>query len=157
MPPQPDDRGDMLRFADALTADAPPRTVWKILHDPGRFPEWWAGFATVDDSGFAPGAEGGETSFTAFLDPSLYQDWDPARPMVNSVRSRADENRVVISCLLAEIEFDWHLEPRDDGRGTRIEVNVAVPARRANRFELQRTIIEASIRRLARLAEAAAA
>ena len=38
---------------------------------------------------------------------------------------------------------------------TRIEVAVAVPDNRSGRFELQRTIIEASIRRLARLAEAA--
>jgi hypothetical protein len=74
--------------------------------------------------------------------------------MVHSVRSHASGDRVVISCLVADIQFDWRLAPRDGGRSTLVEVEVAVPERRANRFALQRTILEASIRRLARLAEA---
>jgi hypothetical protein len=57
--------------------------------------------------------------FTAFLDQSLYQDMDPGRPMVHSVRSHAAGDRVVISCLVAEIEFDWRLAPVDGGLGTR--------------------------------------
>ena len=143
----------MLTFEDSLTTTAPPRTVWKILHDPARFPEWWAGFARVEED---PGGDGEGMRFTAFLDQSLYQDMDPGRPMVHSVHSHAAGDRVVISCLVAEIEFDWRLAPVEGGRGTRIQVAVAVPDRRAARFELQRTIIEASIRRLARLAEDAA-
>ncbi len=143
----------MLTFQDSLTTTASPRTVWKILHDPARFPEWWAGFARVEEDAQGDG-EG--MRFTAFLDQSLYQDMDPGRPMVHSIRSHAAGDRVVISCLVAEIEFDWRLAPVDDGRGTRIQVAVAVPERRAGRFELQRTIVEASIRRLARLAEDAA-
>ncbi len=82
------------------------------------------------------GRQDAEGRFTAFLDQSLYQDMDPDRPMVHSLRSARDEDRVVISCLVAEIEYDWRLAPLDDGRGTRIEVTVAVPERRANRFEL---------------------
>ena len=142
----------MLTFEDSLTTAAPPRTVWKILHDPARFPEWWAGFARVEE-----GVEndGGVSGFTAFLDQSLYQDMDPGRPMVHRVESDAAADRVVISCLVADIEFAWRLAPVEGGRGTLIEVAVAVPDNRAGRFELQRTIIEASIRRLARLAEAA--
>lgn len=134
----------MLTFTDSLVAPVPPRTVWKILHDPGRFPEWWAGFASVED---------GEAGFTAFLDPSLYQDMEPERPMAHSVRSHAGEDRVVISCLVADIEYDWRLAALDGGRSTHIEVEVAVPERRSNRFELLRTIMGASIRRLAHLAE----
>lgn len=147
----------MLTFSDSLVTSAPPRTVWKILHDPGRFPEWWAGFASVEGDAPAPAGEDAEGRFTAFLDTSLYQDMPPDRPMVHSVRSHASGDRVVISCLVAEIQFDWRLAPRDEGRSTLIEVQVAVPERRANRFALQRTILEASIRRLARLAEATAA
>jgi uncharacterized protein YndB with AHSA1/START domain len=142
----------VLTFEDSLTTTAPPRTVWKILHDPARFPEWWAGIARVEEGA---GDDGGGSGFTAFLDQSLYQDMDPGRPMVHSVRSDAATDRVVISCLVANIEFEWRLTPAEGGGGTRIEVAVAVPENRAGRLELQRTIIEASIRRLARLAEAA--
>ncbi len=143
----------MLTFTDSLVAAARPRDVWKILHDPGRFPEWWAGLASVQDVSGDLADEEPEASFTAFLDESLYQDMDPRRPMVHRVRSMADEDRVVISCLLADIEYDWRLTPLDRGRSTRIEVVVGVPERRRNRYELQRTIIGASIRRLASLAE----
>ena len=140
----------MLTFEDSLTTSAPPRTVWKILHDPARFPEWWAGFARIEEG---EEGDGGLSGFTAFLDQSLYQDMDPGRPMAHSVRSDAASDRVVISCLVANIEFEWRLARVEAGGGTRIEVAVAVPDNRAGRFELQRTIIEASIRRLARLAE----
>lgn len=27
---------------------APPEEVWKLLYDPARFPEWWAGIAAVE-------------------------------------------------------------------------------------------------------------
>jgi uncharacterized protein YndB with AHSA1/START domain len=143
----------VLTFEDSLTTTAPPRTVWKILHDPARFPEWWAGIARVEEG--AEDDRGGVSGFTAFLDQSLYQDMDPGRPMGHSVQSDAASDRVVISCLVANIDFEWRLAPVEGGRGTHIEVAVAVPDNRAGRFELQRTIIEASIRRLARLAEAA--
>ena len=141
----------MLTFEDSLTTSAPPRKVWKVLHDPARFPEWWAGFARIEEG---EEDDGGLSGFTAFLDQSLYQDMDPARPMAHSVRSDAATDRVVISCLVANIEFEWRLAPVEAGGGTRIEVAVTVPDNRAGRFELQRTIVEASIRRLARLAEA---
>jgi len=146
----------MLTFTDTMVAAARPRAIWKILHDPGRFPEWWAGLASVEDVSDAVADEDPEGSFTAFLDDSLYQDMDPRRPMVHRLRSVADEHRVVISCLLADIEYDWRLTPLEEGRSTRIEVVVGVPERRRNRYELQRTIIGASIRRLASLAEGAA-
>ena len=58
-----------------------------------------------------------------------------------------------MSCLVADIEYDWRLSPLAEGGGTRIEVTVATPERRANRFEAIRAIIGASIRRLAGLAE----
>lgn len=147
----------MRTFTDTLIAAARPRAVWKILHDPGRFPEWWAGLASVEEVSGNLAAEDAEGSFTAFLDGSLYQDMDPRRPMVHRLRTVAEEDRVVISCLLADIEYDWRLTPVDGGRSTRIEVTVGVPERVGKRYELQRTIIGASIRRLAGLAEGPAA
>ena len=38
------------------TAAAPVEDVWKLLFDPSRFPEWWAGIETV-----RVGAEGALT------------------------------------------------------------------------------------------------
>ncbi len=145
----------VLSFTDSLETAARPRAVWKVLHDPGRFPEWWAGLASIADVAAEPDAAGGEGQFTAFLDQSLFQDMDPGRPMVHSLRSSSDEDRVVVSCLVADIEYDWRLSPLADGSGTRIDVTVVMPERRENRFELIRAIIGASIRRLAALAEGA--
>lgn len=50
--PPPPTRGD--RYAEfVLTArsQAPVEEVWKLLHDPARFPEWWAGIETVRPDG----------------------------------------------------------------------------------------------------------
>jgi uncharacterized protein YndB with AHSA1/START domain len=141
----------MLRFSDSAVAAAGPRAVWKILHDPARFSEWWAGFATVED--VEPGDDA-ETRFTIYVDTAVYDDVDPRRPMVHALRCSAEGERVVVSCLVADIEFDWRLAPIEGGRATRIDVDVAVPERRADRYDLQRGIIATSVRRLAALAEA---
>ena len=33
----------MQSFHDTATSAAPPEEVWKLLYDPARFPDWWAG------------------------------------------------------------------------------------------------------------------
>jgi hypothetical protein len=38
----------MPSFERSATAAAPPEEVWKVLYDPARFPEWWAGIETVE-------------------------------------------------------------------------------------------------------------
>ena len=141
---------DVLRFTERAVAAVAPRQVWKILHDPARFSEWWSGYASIEDVGAVGGAE---TRFTAYLDQAVYEDMDPRRPMDMAVRTHGDGERVVVSCLVANIEFDWRLQPLNGGRETRIDVAVAVPERRANRFELMRRIVDDSIPRLVRLAE----
>jgi len=140
----------VLRFTESAVAAVRPREVWKILHDPGRFPEWWAGYASIEDVGAIDEAE---KRFTAYLDKAVYEDMDPRRPMDMALRTHGDGERVVVSCLVADIEFDWHLQPLNGGRETRIDVAVAVPERRANRYELMRRIVDDSIPRLIRLAE----
>jgi uncharacterized protein YndB with AHSA1/START domain len=40
----------MPTFDDATTTRAPVEEVWKLLYDPARFPDWWAGVATVEPS-----------------------------------------------------------------------------------------------------------
>ena len=37
----------MPTFTLTAQAPAPVEEVWKLLHDPARFPEWWAGVETV--------------------------------------------------------------------------------------------------------------
>jgi uncharacterized protein YndB with AHSA1/START domain len=37
----------MPSFALTAHAQAPVEEVWKLLHDPSRFPEWWSGVETV--------------------------------------------------------------------------------------------------------------
>ena len=43
----------MPAFTPTTHAPAPVEEVWKLLHDPGRYPEWWEGIETV-----ATGADG---------------------------------------------------------------------------------------------------
>ena len=41
----------MPSFVLTARAQAPVEEVWKLLHDPARFPEWWAGVETVRPDG----------------------------------------------------------------------------------------------------------
>ena len=38
----------MPSFHDTATSTAAPEDVWKLLYDPSRFPDWWAGIDTVE-------------------------------------------------------------------------------------------------------------
>ncbi|MFL5826828.1 MAG: SRPBCC family protein [Thermoleophilaceae bacterium] len=128
----------MPTFDDSALSHAPPEEVWKLLYDPGRFPEWWAGMATVRDSG--------DGSFT------FYADGWPDFPMPQLIDSAREERRVVISCQVSDLEFEWRLEP--DGDGTRIDVHVEIPDKEAERLEAQREVIRRSVARLAEVAAA---
>ena len=129
----------MPTFDDATTSAAPPEEVWKLLYDPDRFPEWWAGAGSVED------VEGG--SFT------LYPEGYPDFPMPQTLETQQDGRQAVISCLVSNMSFEWRLEP--DGDGTRIGVHVDIPEEEAKRLDDQREIIGRSLDNLARLAAAA--
>jgi uncharacterized protein YndB with AHSA1/START domain len=133
----------MPTFNDATTTTAPPEEVWKILYDPSRFPDWWVGFETV---AVEKASAAGERRYT------MYPDGYPDFPIPQVLRSSRDEGSVVVSCLVSDLRFEWHLEAVD--RGTRISVEVEIPEREAHRLDGQREVISAS---LARLAGAAAA
>jgi uncharacterized protein YndB with AHSA1/START domain len=125
----------MPQFDDAITTDAPPEEVWKLLYDTSRFPDWWEGVET------AKGREGGVT---------IYPDGYPDFPMPQDIRTSRDDGRVQISCLVSDIRFEWRLA-EDDG-GTRISVAVEIPEEEAHRLERQREVASASLRNLAELA-----
>ena len=126
----------MPSFHDTATSAAPPEEVWKLLYDPARFPDWWAGIGTVEvrDAG----------AYTMY--PEGYPDF----PMGQLLETARHEQRVTVSCLVSDLRFEWRLQP--DGDGTLIDVEVEIPEAEAHRLDTQREIISASMRRLADLA-----
>lgn len=126
----------MPSFHDSTSSDARPEDVWKLLYDPSRFPEWWAGIGTVE---IKSGDE-----FTMY--PEGYPDF----PMGQLLDTQRDQHRVTVSCLVSDLRFEWRLEPA--AAGTLITVDVEIPETEAHRLETQREVISASMRRLAELA-----
>ena len=125
---------------DEIMTAAAPRAVWKVLYDPLRFPEWWTGLDSV-----VPGdAKGGSADITMY--PAGYPDF----PMPQLVRSDRTGHRVVVSCTISDLIFEWRLEPA--GGGTCISVHVEIPEREAARLAAQREVVTSSLRRLAALA-----
>ncbi len=123
----------MPSFHDTASSSAPPEEVWKLLYDPSRFPDWWAGIGTVDVQD--------EGQYTMY--PEGYPDF----PMAQLLETRQEQQRVTVSCLVSDLLFEWRLQP--DGEGTLITVDVEIPDAEAHRLEAQREIISASMRRLA--------
>jgi uncharacterized protein YndB with AHSA1/START domain len=126
----------MPSFHDAATSQATPEDVWKLLYDPSRFPDWWAGVGTVE--------VGGEDQYT------MYPDGYPDFPMAQLLDTERDDQRVTVSCLVSDLRFEWRLEPA--GTGTRITVEVDIPDAESHRLDTQREVISASLRQLAELA-----
>jgi hypothetical protein len=62
------------------------------------------------------------------------------------------EQRILISCLVTDIRFEWRLEPADGGRATLISVCVDIPERERQLLQTERTAISRSLARLADLA-----
>jgi uncharacterized protein YndB with AHSA1/START domain len=128
----------MPSFHDSADAKAAPEEVWKLLYDPARFPDWWAGIGTVE-----VGEEDG--SYTMY--PEGYPDF----PMAQLLDTAREQQRVTVSCLVSDLRFDWGLEPLDDGHGTRITVDVEIPESEAARLDSQRDAIRHSLANLAEL------
>ena len=82
-------------FALSAQCRAPVEEVWKLLFDPARFPDWWAGIETVRKD--APG------EFTQW--PAGYPDF----PMPQKLRVDQASERVTISCQVSDIEIVWQL------------------------------------------------
>lgn len=126
----------MPSFHDTTTSAAPPEDVWKLLYDPSRFPDWWAGIGTIEVTG--------DDGYT------MYPDGYPDFPMAQLLDTQREQRRVTVSCLVSDLRFEWRLEP--EGEGTLIRVEVEIPQAEAHRLERQREIISASMVRLAQLA-----
>jgi uncharacterized protein YndB with AHSA1/START domain len=123
-------------FHDSTTSAAPAEDVWKLLYDPSRFPDWWAGIETVD--------------ITSGDEYTVYPDGYPDFPMAQLLDTQRDQRRVTVSCLVSDLRFEWRLEPA--GEGTRITVDVEIPDSEAHRLDSQRRIISTSMKQLAQVA-----
>ncbi len=128
----------MQSFHDQTVSSAAPEEVWKLLFDPARFPEWWAGIGSVEVS------SAGEYT--------MYPEGYPDFPMPQILETRPDSGRIAVSCLVSDLRVEWRLAP--EGEGTRIRVEVGIPDVEAHRLESQREVISRSLRRLAELAQA---
>jgi uncharacterized protein YndB with AHSA1/START domain len=133
----------MPEFDDETTSAAPAVAVWKILYNPMRFPEWWSGFASVT-AGDAKGGAG---------DVTVWPDGYPDFPMPQRIETQSQNQRVVVSCTISDLVFEWRLAPVEPG--TRISVHVEIPEKEAARLATQREVVASSLRRLAALAESA--
>ena len=119
----------MPSFHDTTTSAAPPEDVWKLLYDPSRFPDWWAGIETVN--------------VTSDGEYTMYPDGYPDFPMAQLLDTHQDQHRVTVSCLVSDLRFEWRLEPA--GEGTRITVDVEIPDTEAHRLDSQREVISTSM------------
>ncbi|HST55164.1 MAG TPA: SRPBCC domain-containing protein [Solirubrobacteraceae bacterium] len=127
-------------FHDSADSDAPAEEVWKLLYDPARFPDWWAGVGHVDVDVERDGAY------------TMYPEGYPEFPMAQLLETVRDQQRVTVSCLVSDLRFEWRLEALGGGERTRITVDVEIPEAEAARLEGQREAISASLGKLARLA-----
>jgi uncharacterized protein YndB with AHSA1/START domain len=134
----------MPSFEDSAVSQAPPEEVWKLLYDPSRFPEWWAGIEAVEAG--EPPADPGRRRFT------YYAEGRPDLPMPQLLDTSRTGQRILISCLVTDIRFEWRLEPADGGRATLISVLVDIPERERQLLQTERTAISRSLARLAELA-----
>lgn len=130
----------MPTFDDRSRSDAPPEDVWKLLYDPSRFPEWWAGVGTIDKS------DVDDAAYT------MYPDGYPDFPMPQQLRGDRTGGSVAISCLVSDLTFEWRLRPLDDGHATEITVHVEIPDTESHRLADQRDVIHRSLTALATLA-----
>src|SRR2546423_10504397 len=95
-----DARGDddlMPTFDEAITTEARPEEIWKLLYDPSRFPEWFPGVGSIEDVD--------EGRYT------MYPDGYPDFPMPQKLETRQAGRQAVISCLVSNMSFEWRLQP----------------------------------------------
>ncbi|MDN5859330.1 MAG: SRPBCC family protein [Pseudonocardia sp.] len=117
-------------------AAAPVEEVWKLLFDPSRFPEWWAGINTVQVE--SPNAY------------TLWMDNDPQFPMLLRTDTRA--GRVTMSCQVNDIDFSWQLA--ETPTGTQITARASMPELEGGLLEYVREMVTSSLGALTTLAEA---
>jgi uncharacterized protein YndB with AHSA1/START domain len=126
----------MPAFEDRAVCRAAASEVWKLLYDPARFPEWWAGMERVE------AADGTVSRFMTAWPDFAY----PTRVEAGG------EGRIVISCLLSDIVHEWALEPHPDGCAVTLRIDV--PEAESARLTAVAEEARSSLANLVALAEA---
>lgn len=130
----------MIDFEETVVCRAPALQVWKLLYDPARYPEWWAGITRSE-----PTADGAVVQHSAWEHGDL--------PLL--ITATRDSPGVVIRCPATGKVLSWALEPHPDG--CRVRVRVQVPDGEHELLRTSRESMLATLPRLAATAEAAAA
>ena len=73
----------MPSFHDTAISSAAPEDVWKLLYDPSRFPDWWAGIESLMRA--HPGA--GERLIVEITETVAIQDIDDVRGFVTRLKN----------------------------------------------------------------------
>ena len=129
----------MPQFDDEVLVRAPLEEVWKLVHDPSRYPEWWTGIGSVE-----PAPDG----------YTMYPEGWPDYPMPQRLSTSSADGRVTISCLVSDLEYRWQLTA--DGERTRVQVHVDIPEVEAHRLDTQTAAMSSALAQLARLAATSA-
>ncbi|MDX6556917.1 MAG: hypothetical protein QOD86_3112 [Miltoncostaeaceae bacterium] len=123
-------------FTEEGTCRAPAVEVWKLLHDPERYMDWWTGTERVDVG------EG---------DVIRYVPDEPGIAWPTAIASSESGGRVTISCILSGIVYDWTLSPRPPG--CTVSLHVEIPEELAAKLEGQMRSLRSAFGRLVDLAE----
>jgi hypothetical protein len=135
-------------FALRSVCRAPAIEVFKILHDPARIPEWWAGVERVET-----GPDGAVTRYTREW-PDFAYPTAVVRPITGPPGAgdgQSAPGAVRISCLLSDIVHEWTLAPHAEG--CTVQVRVELPEAEAGRIDAQRAEVGGSLAGLVALAE----
>ena len=133
-------------FALESVCRAPAIDVFKILHDPSRIPEWWAGVDRVETT-----PDGTVTRYTREW-PDFAYPTAVVRPVPNGQDGgQVATGTVRISCLISDIVHEWTLAPHPEGCSVRVRVEL--PDGEAPRMEDQRREVGGSLAGLVALAE----
>lgn len=123
---------------ESAVCRAPAVEVWKLLHDPVRFTDWWAGVSRAETTG-----EGA----------LLYPDALPGVAVPTRLTTGGDGRYMVVNCLLTDDVYTWTLEPHPSG--CRVSVCVTI-ADDDKRLRMRQAEVLASLPRLVTAAEQAA-
>jgi uncharacterized protein YndB with AHSA1/START domain len=126
----------VLHYEETATCDAPVEEVWALLYDPARLPEWWE--ATARSEAIVGGA-------------NRYTRDAPDVAVPTRIHRAPERSRVVISCQVADVVWEWTLKPAE--AGCRVRLNMQLADGEAHLFDSARADMRASIRRLVAAAE----
>jgi hypothetical protein len=124
----------------AIVCAVAPIEVWRLVHDPMRLHEWM-----VDTERVEPAENGAVTRYL--------HGW-PDYPMPTRMRTATEGGRVIISCLVSDMDIVVSLAPHPDGCAVAIEVEI--PEAEAHRRDALQEVIDASLARLAERSAGAA-